>query len=106
MGPALTSLEILDYTDPTLSQNAFVGLASLRSLAVFYNACVVDNYEDRRQATWLTSLPGLTSLSIIGELFAGVLEKRDGGYLVDLVLTLLPSVLYLECLHSRVGNWL
>ncbi|XP_046903383.1 uncharacterized protein im:7136021 isoform X1 [Hypomesus transpacificus] len=104
MGPALTSLEILDYTDPTLSQNAFVGLASLRSLAVFYNACVVDNYEDRRQATWLTSLPGLTSLSIIDGPDVQKYGDSVPGSLTSLTLRVKVETVDLQTLATRVPD--
>lgn len=67
VGPVLTNLEILDYTDPILSQNAFVGLASLRSLSVFYRGNEGESHRDSRchLTTWLTSLSELTALSVI-----------------------------------------
>lgn len=63
-GPALTSLELLDYPEPILAENALRSLTSLRSLKVRYS--FMREGVKCRLKSWLNPLQQLETLSIIG----------------------------------------
>ncbi|XP_029586640.1 uncharacterized protein im:7136021 isoform X1 [Salmo trutta] len=61
--PGLTSLELLDYMDPTLPEEALKCLPSLQSLAVDYRDRDVDPSRCHLK-TWLRDLPQLAVLNV------------------------------------------
>ncbi|XP_030606453.1 uncharacterized protein LOC115794900 [Archocentrus centrarchus] len=63
-GPALTALELINYPETALSANALMGLTSLKSLFIRYD-CVSESIPCRLQS-WLSTMPQLESLTIIG----------------------------------------
>ncbi|XP_061843679.1 uncharacterized protein [Nerophis lumbriciformis] len=63
-GPALTTLELVDYPETILPETALWSLTSLRSLTVRYR--YIRDGVDCRLTSWLTPLKNLESLSIIG----------------------------------------
>lgn len=63
-GPALTTLELVDYPEPLLPENALRSLTSLRSLTVRYRY-IRDGIECRLRS-WLSPLRQLETLTIIG----------------------------------------
>nr|XP_057947099.1 uncharacterized protein LOC131140571 [Doryrhamphus excisus]XP_057947191.1 uncharacterized protein LOC131140616 [Doryrhamphus excisus] len=63
-GPALTSLELVDYPETILPETALRSLTSLRSLTVRYR--YIRDGVDCRLASWLSPLKHLETLSIIG----------------------------------------
>ncbi|XP_070835506.1 uncharacterized protein [Chaetodon trifascialis] len=63
-GPVLTSLELVDYPETILPENALRSLTSLRSLTVRYRY-IRDGIECRLPS-WLSPLQQLETLSIIG----------------------------------------
>lgn len=63
-GPALTSLELVDYPETILPENALRSLTSLRSLAVRYR--YIREGIECRLRTWLSPLQQLETLTIIG----------------------------------------
>nr|XP_015824515.2 uncharacterized protein im:7136021 [Nothobranchius furzeri] len=63
-GPALSSLELVDYPETLLPENALRSLTSLRSLSVRYR--YIRDGVDCRLKTWLSPLQQLESLTIIG----------------------------------------
>ncbi|XP_054881869.1 uncharacterized protein LOC129356308 [Poeciliopsis prolifica] len=78
-GPALTSLELVDYPETILPENALRSLTSLRSLAVRYR--YIREGIECRLRSWLTPLRQLESLTIIG-----------GNSLATYTTTIPPSV--------------
>lgn len=64
-GPALTSLELVNYPETMLSENALRGLTSLKSLTVRYRYLKIG--VKCRLQSWLSYLPQLESLEIIGK---------------------------------------
>lgn len=64
-GPALTSLELVNYPETMLSENALRGLTSLKSLTVRYRYLKIG--VKCRLESWLSYLYQLESLEIIGE---------------------------------------
>ncbi|XP_077395413.1 uncharacterized protein LOC144031824 isoform X3 [Festucalex cinctus] len=64
VGPALTSLELVDYPETILPYNALRSLTSLRSLTVHYR--YIRDGLDCRLASWLAPLKHLETLSIVG----------------------------------------
>uniref|UniRef100_A0A3Q3KHJ0 F-box domain-containing protein n=1 Tax=Mastacembelus armatus TaxID=205130 RepID=A0A3Q3KHJ0_9TELE len=62
-GPALTSLELVDYPENILSGNALTSLTSLRSLTVHYK--YAREGKERRLGSWLEPLHQLETLTII-----------------------------------------
>lgn len=75
----LTTLELVDYPETTLSENALRSLTSLESLSVRYRY-IREGIECRLQA-WLSPLQHLKSLTIIG-----------GNSLTTYTTTIPPSV--------------
>ncbi|XP_041828173.1 uncharacterized protein LOC121631373 [Melanotaenia boesemani] len=63
-GPTLTSLELVDYPETTLPENALRSLTSLRSLTVRYR--YIREGIECRLGSWLSPLQQLESLTIIG----------------------------------------
>ncbi|XP_054470221.1 arf-GAP with GTPase, ANK repeat and PH domain-containing protein 2-like [Anoplopoma fimbria] len=63
-GPALTSLELVDYPETILPENALRSLTSLRSLTVRYR--YIREGVECRLTSWLSPLHQLETLSIIG----------------------------------------
>ncbi|XP_060919525.1 uncharacterized protein LOC132993611 isoform X1 [Labrus mixtus] len=63
-GPALTSLELLDYPEPILAENALRSLTSLRSLMVRYS--FMREGVRCRLRSWLSPLQQLETLTIVG----------------------------------------
>lgn len=63
-GPALTSLELVDYPETILPENALSSLTSLRSLAVRYR--YIREGIECRLTSWLSPLHQLETLTIIG----------------------------------------
>ncbi|XP_026041661.1 uncharacterized protein LOC113032777 [Astatotilapia calliptera] len=63
-GPALTSLELVNYPETMLSENALRGLTSLKSLTVRYRYLKIG--VECRLESWLSYLYQLESLEIIG----------------------------------------
>ncbi|KAM9788034.1 uncharacterized protein im:7136021 [Syngnathus typhle] len=63
-GPALSSLELVDYPETILPYNALRSLTSLRSLTVHYR--YIRDGLDCRLASWLAPLKHLETLSIVG----------------------------------------
>ncbi|XP_014829017.1 uncharacterized protein LOC106939748 isoform X2 [Poecilia latipinna] len=78
-GPALTSLELVDYPETILPENALRSLTSLRSLAVRYR--YIREGIECRLRSWLIPLRQLESLTIIG-----------GNSLATYTTTIPPSV--------------
>ncbi|XP_032440194.1 uncharacterized protein LOC116733448 [Xiphophorus hellerii] len=78
-GPALTSLELVDYPETILPENALRSLTSLRSLAVRYR--YIREGIECRLGSWLTPLRQLESLAVIG-----------GNSLATYTTTIPPSV--------------
>lgn len=64
-GPTLTSLELVNYPETMLSENALRGLTSLKSLTVHYRYLKID--VKCRLQSWLSHLQELESLEIIGK---------------------------------------
>ncbi|XP_057704115.1 uncharacterized protein LOC130922890 [Corythoichthys intestinalis] len=64
-GPALSSLELVDYPETILPYNALRSLTSLRSLTVRYS--YIRDGRDCRLASWLDPLEHLETLGIVGE---------------------------------------
>lgn len=64
-GPALTTLELVDYPETILPENALRSLTSLRSLTVRYR--YIREGIECRLPSWLSPLQQLETLSIIGE---------------------------------------
>lgn len=79
-GPALTSLELVDYPETILPKNALRSLASLRSLTVRYR--YIREGIECRLPSWLSPLQQLETLCIIGESGCSKLELLS----VDVVL--------------------
>ncbi|KAL6106047.1 uncharacterized protein ACO6RY_07431 [Pungitius sinensis] len=63
-GPALTSLELVDYPETILPQHALRSLTSLRSLTVRYR--YIREGVECRLPSWLSPLQQLETLAIIG----------------------------------------
>ncbi|XP_029349899.1 uncharacterized protein LOC115035966 [Echeneis naucrates] len=63
-GPALTSLELVDYPETILPENALRSLTSLRSLTVRYR--YIREGVECRLRSWLSPLQQLETLTIIG----------------------------------------
>ncbi|KAL3980277.1 collectin sub-family member 10 [Sarotherodon galilaeus] len=63
-GPTLTSLELVNYPETMLSENALRGLTSLKSLTVHYRYLKIG--VKCRLQSWLSHLQELESLEIIG----------------------------------------
>ncbi|XP_029899969.1 uncharacterized protein LOC115353966 [Myripristis murdjan] len=63
-GPALTSLELVDYPETLLPENALRSLSSLRCLTIRYK--YMREGIECRLKSWLSPLTQLTSLTIIG----------------------------------------
>ncbi|XP_042292901.1 uncharacterized protein LOC121914026 [Thunnus maccoyii] len=63
-GPALTSLELVDYPETILPENALRSLTSLRSLTVRYR--YIREGLECRLGSWLSPLNQLETLTIIG----------------------------------------
>ncbi|KAK9534144.1 hypothetical protein VZT92_009211 [Zoarces viviparus] len=63
-GPALTSLELVDYPETILPRNALRSLTSLRSLTVRYR--YIREGIECRLTSWLSPLQQLETLTIIG----------------------------------------
>ncbi|XP_071354962.1 uncharacterized protein [Trachinotus anak] len=63
-GPALTSLELVDYPETILPENALRSLTSLRSLTVRYR--YIREGIECRLRSWLSPLQQLETLTIIG----------------------------------------
>ncbi|XP_026194664.1 uncharacterized protein LOC113147708 [Anabas testudineus] len=63
-GPALTSLELVDYPETILPENALSSLTSLRSLTVRYR--YIREGIECRLTSWLSPLHQLEALTIIG----------------------------------------
>lgn len=63
-GPELTSLELVDYPETILSENALRSLTSLRSLTVRYR--YIREGITCRLRSWMTPLKKLDTLTIIG----------------------------------------
>ncbi|XP_047201001.1 uncharacterized protein im:7136021 [Girardinichthys multiradiatus] len=78
-GPALTSLELVDYPETILPENALKSLISLRSLAIRYR--YIREGIECRLRSWLSPLRQLESLTIIG-----------GNSLATYTTTIPPSV--------------
>lgn len=78
-GPALISLELVDYPETTLSENALRSLTSLESLSVRYR--YIREGIECRLRSWLSPLNRLKSLTIIG-----------GNSLTTYTTTIPPSV--------------
>lgn len=64
-GPALTSLELVDYPETILPENALSSLTSLRSLTVRYR--YIREGIECRLTSWLSPLHQLETLTIIGQ---------------------------------------
>ncbi|XP_008285247.1 uncharacterized protein LOC103361039 [Stegastes partitus] len=78
-GPVLTSLELVDYPEPLLPENALSALTSLRSLTVRYR--YIREGISCRLRSWLGPLRQLDTLTIIG-----------GNSLATYTTTIPPSV--------------
>ncbi|XP_071777860.1 uncharacterized protein LOC139929019 [Centroberyx gerrardi] len=63
-GPALTSLELVDYPETILPENALRSLSSLRSLTIRYK--YMREGIECRLKSWLSPLSQLATLTIIG----------------------------------------
>ncbi|XP_037550741.1 uncharacterized protein im:7136021 [Nematolebias whitei] len=63
-GPALTSLELVDYPETLLPENALRSLTSLQSLSVRYR--YIREGVECRLRSWISPLQHLESLTIIG----------------------------------------
>lgn len=75
-GPALSSLELVDYPETILPYNALRSLTSLRSLTVHYR--YIRDGLDCRLASWLAPLMRLETLSIVGETPFGLPSSANG----------------------------
>lgn len=64
-GPALTSLELVDYPETILPENALRSLTSLRSLTVRYR--YIREGVECRLRSWLSPLQQLETLAIVGQ---------------------------------------
>lgn len=75
-GPALTSLELVDYPETILPENALRSLASLRSLTVRYR--YIREGIECRLTSWLSPLQQLETLTIIGQ--SGCYRTRSSSF--------------------------
>ncbi|XP_034530562.1 uncharacterized protein LOC117806012 isoform X2 [Notolabrus celidotus] len=96
-GPALTSLELLDYPESILPENALRSLTSLRSLTVRYS--YMREGIKCRLKSWLSPLQQLETLTII----VTRLTLRVGITLkdIDLIAPAVPGLQHLDIEQNR-----
>ncbi|XP_030604918.1 uncharacterized protein LOC115793893 [Archocentrus centrarchus] len=99
-GPALTTLELSNYTEMILTENTLRGLTSLKSLSIHYRY-LWDGTQCHLRS-WVNHVPQLDSLTIIGGNFLGSHTINFPPRMTRLTLRTSVCMCQLTCIASKL----